>query len=655
MPSKVFILVLMVNLLAGTKFAKSQHHNIRQLKQALAESQDTTRVNTYSELAWQYINIDLDSAQMYGRKAVQLARQIDYKRGLAQALNDLGIVWYYQAALDSAHHYFQQSLQIYQSLGHVRGIGAAYNKLGIIAKSRGQLAKAVDYFTRSTTYFDSLDLAPELAANYNNIGTLYYDVNDYDKALQYFQKALSIKDTLGDTVEIAGTLANIANIYFHQKKYPQAQVAYRQALAYLIAAKTPQYRPACYNGLGSLQELQGNYEAALEYYLQALDYADASFNTIEFKAATLARAGGVLIKMKRYEAALEYLERAEQLASDNNLKLVLMKVYDARSQLASARGQGAEALSYARQLLELKDTVFSHDRNALIAEMQARFELKEQVKANKLLAAENRIQQLEIKQANQQLRLQWLIFGGVGIGLLLLGGMGYNHLQTLRARQQALAEKERLKAIVVAEDQARKKIAMDLHDGLGQLLSTARLHAEAAGNAPVHPPEKRPHTRQAVQNALQLIDQACEELRHVSHSMMPGVLTRVGLASALRQLAQQVNSGNSLQITVEGSLPEDVPEDIAISTYRVVQEILNNTLKHAQANHLRITMHKGTTGFTIAMEEDGMGFSREAIEKSEGIGWKNIQARISMMNGQIHWHAQPQGGMRYHIEIPYTN
>ena len=643
--------LLLINCLLGVKFMGAQPTTTDSLEALLPLRTDTAKVDVLNELTYQYITLDIAKAKGYGQQAIALGQTIEYPKGLAQSYNDLGMVYYFTAQLDSAALLFEKSLTIRKEIGDAIGMAACLNKLGAVYKLRGLLAEAIDYFSQTVSYYDSLDMQAELAASYNNMGTLYYDLSDYDEALVYFQRSLGIKNQLGNTVEIAGTMSNIANVQFYLGRYAESKTNYEKAITLLEAQGEKQYLPNCYIGLANIEEKEGQLTQALQYYQKALQLSDYALNANVFQASTRYRMGYVLSQLNRPQEAERYLREAAEIATQNGLQQMQIEIYTVMIEFLAQQGRANEAMPLVQKTLALKDTLFSQNRNALIAEMQTRFEVEEKERANRLLQAENDIQRLELAQSKANSRMQRLLFGGSLLVLLLAGGFAYSRYKAHQAQKMAALEKERFRAVVEAEDQARKKIAMDLHDGLGQLLSTAKLHAQGMDELAL---QGDTDTRSSYDHTLQLIDQACEEVRQVSHSMMPGALTKVGFAQALQELLQRVQATGALHVQQIGTPPKQLPENYAIGLYRVLQELLNNVLKHAQASQLTLQFSQPNDhSLRIDMSDNGQGLQEKDWKKSKGIGWKNIQSRISLLNGQLEWHSEPGKGTTFTIRLPY--
>ena len=267
-----------------------------------------------------------------------------------------------------------------------------------------------------------------------------------------------------------------------------------------------------------------------------------------------------------------------------------------------------------------------------------------------LLQKENRIKNLEITQQKIRSRYQLMVV----IILLILSVSGIT-LWYIRSRyrlrvetehEKRLLQKEAYSAVVNAEEGERKRIAMELHDGLGQLLSAARLNVsvleDVAGKEEM----------EVVQNAESLIDQAITDLRNISHNLMPSALIRLGLVAALHDMASKINSGKQVKVVVETSgIDKRLQEDFEIALYRVVQEAVNNILKHAGASTIFINLTKEGESLKLDITDNGKGMPENALNNSKGIGWEDIRSRVSLFNGNMKLHSSPGAGTNININF----
>lgn len=217
-------------------------------------------------------------------------------------------------------------------------------------------------------------------------------------------------------------------------------------------------------------------------------------------------------------------------------------------------------------------------------------------------------------------------------------------------RRLSELEKARFKAVIEAQEMERKRIAGDLHDSVGQMLSLSKLHlSEIMDNSSAYTGEQV----QLYSRSMQLIDEACQEIRNISHNLMPGPLIRLGLLAAIKDLIRKINISKKIQITLESNLEATrFEEKVEISIYRVIQEIFNNILKHACASEVAVTLMKSAEkNFKLSIADNGIGFDTREIVTSSGIGWKSIYSRLTMINGSMEINSSKNAGTRIEIRF----
>ena len=270
-----------------------------------------------------------------------------------------------------------------------------------------------------------------------------------------------------------------------------------------------------------------------------------------------------------------------------------------------------------------------------VAEMRTKYSTKQKEEENlklNLANAQKDLSILEEKQTNQRLFIAFVF-----LVLLTLLGLGFFAWRNQKAKLKK--EREVFKALVVGQEKERIRIAKELHDGLGQMLSVTRLNVNAL--------ESSIDKEDAVllQNSLSLIDNAVTEVRNISHALMPSALIEVGLVAAINQLTEKVNDAGQINVAFNHqSFSEKLSQTAEISLYRITQEVVNNMIKHAKANNICIHLSSKNKSVAIHISDDGIGFDKQMIHSFKGIGWKNIASRAQQLNGHLEIDSTPGKG-----------
>jgi signal transduction histidine kinase len=213
-----------------------------------------------------------------------------------------------------------------------------------------------------------------------------------------------------------------------------------------------------------------------------------------------------------------------------------------------------------------------------------------------------------------------------------------------------LTEKMFLNAIIQTEEKERKRFAKDLHDGLGPLLSTVKMSVSSLAQL-----EHDAASKKIVANTEMVINEAIKSLKEISDNLSPHVLNNFGLLRALRNFTNKINTTKAINIKLVSNMGnERFSNNIEVVLYRVVCELINNTIKHASANTIEINMQKESDFLSIAYHDDGKGFDKNKLEELSslgGMGFSNIYSRINSIKGDINIESEPKKGTLVNIKV----
>jgi two-component system, NarL family, sensor kinase len=294
-------------------------------------------------------------------------------------------------------------------------------------------------------------------------------------------------------------------------------------------------------------------------------------------------------------------------------------------------------------LQQKKDSLFQSQTADKTAQYRTLYETEKKER-------ENLLKEAQLKNEKQLRKLMLFAFIAGLLLLSLIFYLLYNRrlYQQKAAAAQVITEEKllRLKEVIQAEEKERQRIARELHDGVGHLLSSAKLNLSVIE-------EEDEENKIAVENSMKIIDEALEETRNISHNLMPSALTELGFVAAVQQLARKINQAGKVKVTLHtepGSFEVDETKSTAL--FRIVQEVVINMLKHAHATSIHISTNKKEQVLHLSITDDGVGFDVNAINSSIGIGWKNIFARANMIHAAININSEPGKGTTVQLQIP---
>jgi signal transduction histidine kinase len=213
-------------------------------------------------------------------------------------------------------------------------------------------------------------------------------------------------------------------------------------------------------------------------------------------------------------------------------------------------------------------------------------------------------------------------------------------------RRYIQLQRERIHAEITIQENERKRIANDLHDSLGPLLSSVKLNINSIDVV-------TEEDKKIIDKAGRHIDEIIKSLRQISYNLLPNTLDRKGLVAAINEFTEIVNQKSQLHIVCHVIKPPSLAKEKEIHIFRMLQEIVQNTLKHAKAKTLQIGLAQEDGFLLILTKDDGKGFDvNRAKEESTGLGLKSLESRKEILHGQLIIESSPEQGTNHFIKIP---
>lgn len=650
MKQKFLILFACLILLAVS--ASGQQKITDSLERAIRTGavKDTNRINALNRLAITYWYNDSERALNLSREAVRLSTEIGFDRGLAVACNILGVAFDIISEFDSALYYYEKAAHLSRKTGYNVILASALNNMGMVCQSRGDYKKAISVYLDALRIFEKLKDLKGIGNAYNNIGLVYFDLQQYRQALDYHNKALSIREKTGDKYGIGASLTNLGLAWSNLKDDDKALNYYERSLKIKEEIGDKYGLAILLNNMAIIYQDKNKLDDALIMYAKSENY-HRQIGDLHGLIYTFINTATVLNRLGKFDRSATVLDSAMYYAREVKSLSRMAKVLEAYSYYYGKTGNYQKAWRTMLSLDSIKDCLYSGDMRKDIAELKTRYEIEKNEHEIAFLNQQNEMKNLQLQTARIRQRNSLLIAGF--ILLVVLSGMAFwliksRYKTKMRLEhEKRLIQKEAFSAIVNAEENERKRIAMELHDGLGQLLSAAKL------NISVLEDTNSEEDRLAVDNAENLIDQAIADLRNISHNLMPSALIRLGLIPAIHDMADKINSGRKVvvKITSEG-FESRLPGNLEIAIYRVIQESVNNILKHAGAGNIFINLRYGGESLDLSIEDDGKGMPEPSTSNSgKGIGWDDIRSRVSLFNGRMNLYSEPGKGTRLNINF----
>ena len=507
--------------------------------------------------------------------------------------------------------------------------------IGRLYFAEGDFVTAQKYFFASLNKADKIKNQHLIASACNNISATYMETENYPSALEYAKKAIAINKVLNDHKGLADAYNSLGNAYYMQENDEQSLYYFAASVKEREIIKDSVGLFAGYKNLGSNYYEIGKIDEARRNIDKSLQYLTQKKDTARWFGAYLT-LGQMSLFSKDYSKAKSYLDLCKPYVSTFKMYDKIEDYYYTLSLYYEETGNMGKALSSHKQYTKFRDSVVSLSKNKQLSELNIQYQSeKKQSQINR--------QRFEIEQKNN-----WLIFSGILFLTTLL--MAYFVYKNYKSRQDKKLQGEifrqqeiESKALFDGEQKERIRIARDLHDGVGQMLSLIKMNLSMA-DSPVP----------AMHKIGDLVDKTIEEVRNVSHNLIPQELN-FGIVRALEDVAEKVNASGTTKMFL--SIPDDIRDltfekQNELSIYRIVQEVVNNMIKHAGANRIDLSINKIGRSIIIAIKDNGRGMNEDAIGRSKGLGWKNINARVHMLDGKINITSEKLSGTQIEITLP---
>ncbi|MBY0433217.1 MAG: sensor histidine kinase, partial [Cyclobacteriaceae bacterium] len=204
-------------------------------------------------------------------------------------------------------------------------------------------------------------------------------------------------------------------------------------------------------------------------------------------------------------------------------------------------------------------------------------------------------------------------------------------------------------AVIRGQEEERGRLAKDLHDGLGGMLSGIKFSLANMKSNVILDAE----SALVFERSLDMLDHSISELRRVAHNMMPEVLVKFGLEEAVKSYCDSVQQSGMVRVNFQSvGTAYRFASDREITVYRIIQELMTNVVKHAKANHALVQLGWQQNSVHVTVEDDGVGFDVDTLEKSRGAGWANIRSRVDFLKGKLDVQSAPGSATSVNITLP---
>lgn len=525
---------------------------------------------------------------------------------------------------------------------------------------------------------------------------------NYDKSLEYYSRAKQYFQILGDSFNLSKTHHAIGKKYMKTGFYTEAESIFKSLLKKPYSENYPSNKSWILYELAELSKLRGDNYSALQLMEEAkkvnffsgdslleakysigkidayimlneLDSAlvsafkafdvSSKLKNLELISESLYYVGYINKLKNEQETAIKYLLKAEDLLPykdyDNHRKRIYAELANAYEVVRNYE----LALNYNKKYSSLNDSILNQARIESISNLALKYGTKEKESNIKLLEIDK---QYAEERNKQQRRALYFLAGGLflALGFLYFLKRFYDqrilttniiNQQREEINQRKIKELEdeikiaSMHSVIEGQEIERERIAKELHDSLGGLLSTIKLQIDNAKLSP-----KEVHNG-VFSRAHELLDTAVEEVRTISRNLQPVSLKKLGLVAAIKDLINRFESDNTPEIYFQYyNVPTQMNKMVSLSVYRIIQELLTNSFKHAKAKEILIQINSEDDDLVIQYEDDGIGYDQNQTAK-KGMGLENIKSRVNYLHGALSIDTHPGEGLSVLIRLKYES
>lgn len=637
---------------------------IQKIEQIRKTPGDTAHVNQLKDLGYDLLEVDSSLSRQLLEEALEKSLKLKEAYTIANCYRLLGIWYNYFSDPDKSLHNYYLSIQHAQAANNLYLYGGVCYNIGNVKYYRGEYDSCIYYYTKAQNAFNDPQVlaAPAVTEKlldrkksdlYSNFSAVFNSLGNLPKAEEYIDKAIAINQKYNSPAA-ADALA-----YYMQQKADNfheqgfIEKALRIRLAFLPQMEqgkgTRETVQSCYQNISEEFFLLKKIDSSAIFANKSLQLA-AKINSVSGTAHANKQLGHIAMHQQQYNEARKYMEITKPYYEKSEDLAEKRSFYETMYQLNSKLGLYEEAMQYAEKFITVNDSIMIGEKANQFSEMEAKYE--NQKKQSQIL-----LQEEQIKKKNT---LNY-IFLGSAVALIIISLLGYrNYWHKQKLQQAKIEELENEKqltttqSILKGEEQERTRLAKDLHDGLGGMLSGIKHSFQNMKENLILTPDNA----QAFERSIDMLDSSIREMRRVAHNMMPEMLLKYGLNVALKTFCSEIDRNGAVKTTYQsiGMQNMTIDQTTAVTIYRIIQELVHNAIRHANAQKVLVQVNASQEDnmLSVTVEDNGKGFDSTLLQNAQGIGWSNTQNRVDFLKGKIDLNSEPGKGTSILIEIPLS-
>lgn len=510
----------------------------------------------------------------------------------------------------------------------------SYNLLSTGYYIKGQIEKSISIDLKIARILENGGNEFLLADVYSNIALSLAETGNNQEQIKYLKKSFKLLEVNEDKKFIASVASNIGRAYFFLKDTINSNHWSKKAIK--LSESTGDLQ-AKFQSLSTLSLNEKDIIKALEYAEESVEIAEQLQDKTHM-AASYRILAEALANVGQSKKASFYAEQAVNFAKETGDKLMLTRTSETAGKIYFKLGQKEKAADFYHIFTIYADSITSAQSTKEINEINTKYQTEKK---------EKQIAEQELKIQKQQSNLLYAIFGG----LLLLSVFGgifiyYRKSQKLKLKQvQQEKENAILNSFILGEERERGRISHELHDGVAAMIGAAKMSLESI---PHLPKEKQMQQLSKVQGIL---EHSHADIRHIAHNLLPTVLEKEGLIEATEQFISEINDTKLVYISVtdKKSNANENSKQLQLMLFRIIQELVNNIIKHSKAQNAEIVFSKFENALLIEVIDDGLGYNDTVAQKNQGL--YSISQRLKSIGGKFKITNRNGGGTKAKVEL----
>jgi two-component system, NarL family, sensor kinase len=605
---------------------------------------DTGKVTLLLKIAADYETNNQDSCLFYLNVSKRLADSLKFKPGLFHYFIQRFIVSLTKGEYNLSLEHIKKALALAEELKDSTFIVISLANTGLIFQYIGDYNQALEYSLRALEMVERQNLTEKLGPMYEMISGVYYNLSQYRRSIEYGLLSLKFQQQTGVYNYINRTYSSLGQSYEMISKPDSALYYYKIAISESVASNDKYAEASVYWFMAEAYADLGDFKEMLKVSEKSLEMARA-LQSRQLLSSSLYNLAYARYINGDIATAKKNIYEAMAIAEKDSLQEELKNSYVVLSYIAAKEGDFRTAVRSRQRYDSIRNVVLNEQVIKATTALEKKYESEK--KDKQILLQESQLRERKI--------INNILIGSALILLVisLLSFRNYQQKQTLQLQRINELEKEKqltaAEAVLKGEDQERTRLAKDLHDGLGGMLSGIKYSFQSMkGNLVM-----TPGNAQAFERSMDMLDSSIQEMRRVAHNMMPEGLVKFGLDTALKDFCNDINLSGAIQVNYQsiGMEVSAIDQTTAITIYRIVQELINNVLKHAAAKTALVQVTRNEGRLTITVEDDGKGFDTMLLSRAKGIGWSNIQNRVDFLKGKLDISSVQGTGTSVHIEL----